>query len=158
MVAPPAPPPPTEPSNRIGIDGTTAVGPVMSAGGELRAEFALAGRHALTLRAEWLKAQYIFNEEEEGGPSPAWNLFGGYVGDRAYWGTFYLDLAIGVAYLQRDDFVDDVGDRRISHSSVLPGARLGLGGKIDGRLDLGLELMFPAVGLGVHVGLDFLHW
>jgi hypothetical protein len=157
-----------EPPLRVGIDGAASVGILMTAGGSLRGEVPLGGRHALSLRAEWLKSHYIFNEEEEGGPSPAWNLFGGYVGDRAYWGDFYLDIAVGVAYAQRDDFVDDLGDRRVSHSAWLPAFRLGLGGKVgtelDDRLDLGLELVvpivdrMPAVTLAVHVGVDFLRW
>jgi hypothetical protein len=146
-----------DPGYRIGIDGSASIGFLYTAGGELRGEVPVGGRHVLTLRAEWLKYHSLLNEEgEEVGPSPAWNLFGGYLGERAYWDNLYFEIALGVAIAQRDDYTDNTGERLHSETASIPGIRLGFGGKAGG-LDAGLELMFPA-GLGIHLGIDFARW
>lgn len=147
-----------DPLRRIGVDGSASIGPVVSIGVELRAEIPFAARHALTLRAEWQRAEYVFGEEEEGGPAPARRVAGAYIGDRRYNGDFYLDVALGVAHIYGDDYTDTLGDRVRVHDFTLPAARLGFGGKVNGRLDVGLELMFPVVGVGLHMGVDLGAW
>lgn len=139
----------SEPAKRFGVDASASAGPIFAAGGSVRGEHPLAAHHALVGRLEYLAAVSIYSE---GGPAAS--VMSMRVGDRRYWGNFYVAGELGVSVIYRPAWNDaELGDMHAAKTSVLPSALAGLGGKL-GPLDLGLELVFPTLGVGVHLGFE----
>lgn len=142
-----------EPADRFGIDGSVSAGPIFAAGGSVRGEHPLGPHHALVGRLEYLTAVAI---ESEGGPAAS--AVSMRVGDRRYWGNFYLAGELGVSVIYRPAYYDvEYDDMHAAKTTVVPAALAGLGGKV-GAFDIGLEVVFPAVGVGVHLGIDLGTW
>ena len=144
-------PPPAEPAaatRRIGFDGTASFGLAAAAGGALRYEHKVTRWGVVTVRLGGERA--IVPAAENNGYDVA-NL---HVGWRRYWGSGYAAVELGPTLLRKRPHGDPFEDTMYPASyRWLPGGRLTVGAKLSG-VDLGLSLVGPFLGLGVHLGLD----
>jgi hypothetical protein len=132
-------------THRFGLDAMASIGPVVTLGGWFRYEHT----NGLVLRLAGVRGQVI--ESEDNGA----DALIGHIGIRGYWGGFYLYAEAGGAAIRFREHADPFqDDRHPAEWYALPSFAAGLGSKF-GRTDLGVSVLFPAVGIGAHLGFDF---
>ena len=133
--------------HRFGFDGVSTLGVIAGVGGSLRYEHRVQPEGYLTFRVGMIDG-VVIEAEDDGFRAPLAQL-----GYRAYWGGFYLSAEIGATVMLQRPYNFE-GEMKPGKATPLPSGNLSLGGKI-GAVDIGLTTMFPFLGLGVTLGIDF---
>ncbi|HEY5937653.1 MAG TPA: hypothetical protein VIU61_23560 [Kofleriaceae bacterium] len=135
--------PPRPVTHRFGVDAMQSIGLFVTQSGWLRYEHAKMG---LVVRLGGARGAPLEGPERDAVVA--------HVGIRSYIGGFFLYAEAGAAavYKQRWTQFDETEP---AEWSAIPSFAAGLGGKI-GRFEIGLSALFPALGVGLHVGFDFL--
>ena len=136
--------PPRPVTHRFGVDAMQSIGLFATQSGWLRYEHANMG---LVVRVGGARGFPI-----EG---PEYDAVAAHVGIRSYMGGFFLYAEAGAAAVYKHRWLEINDMTEPAEWSAIPSFAAGLGGKI-GRFEVGLSALFPALGVGLNVGFDFL--
>jgi hypothetical protein len=146
----PKPIDPDTAKHRLGVEGFLSSGVVVTVGGSVRYERRFS-TSALTLRLTGLSGAAIESEDD------GFDAAVGQIGYRAYAGRPYLAIEAGGTAIRTRRYYDGSEDEAVGAKwRGFPSASLTLGVKL-GHVDLGISGLFPFVGVGVHLGVDFAH-
>ncbi len=138
--------------HRIGVDGFASMGIIATAGGSVRYERRFESS-SLTVRLGGLSGVAIEGEDDGFDAALA------QIGYRSYWGRSYLAIEAGGTAIRQRAFYDSIDDDPVGAKwTGFPSGSLTVGAKLAGQVDIGISGLFPFLGVGLHLGLDFKHW
>lgn len=145
-----------DPPNRVTGVMEATLGLFVAFGGSLTYERRVYHDLGVLVRVGYARGAALASEDDE---KPLSQLGYANVGGRYYMGRFYLHSDLGVASVRHGGYVHDPGgiDQTIHPIEyfTFPNLSAGLGGKPNGAIDIGISMIFPLVGVQVHLGVDF---